>query len=106
MAERYHYDALTDTLAIETTYDPEETIAANAAQRASGRVMVGSKGQQMLHAASLPVEHVEALRNQGYNLLSADPDEVRRALLYIQTHEPVWMTVDGKPFASFKQRWV
>lgn len=103
--KEYIYDEATDTLGVRTHYDPEETIVSNAEQRATGRVMVGSKGQQMLHAASIPVEHVEALRNLGYNLLSADPDEVRRALLYIQTHEPVWLTVEGKPFASFRQRW-
>ena len=41
-----------------------------------------------------------------YNLLSPDPDEWKRALLYIQANEPVWMTVNGKPIASFRQRWV
>lgn len=50
--------------------------------------------------------HIVALKNLGYNLLSPDPDEWKRALLYIQANEPVWMTVNGKPIAQFRQRFV
>jgi hypothetical protein len=103
----YLYDDLTDTLGIKTTYDPSDVIEANAKTRAMGRKYLGTgAATRMLKVASLPVEHIEALHNMGYSLLSPDPDEVRRALLYIQQNEPVWMTVDGKPIASFKQKWV
>jgi hypothetical protein len=101
----YLYDELTDTLGIKTTYDPSDVIDANKAQRAEGRSFIGSKGQQMLHVARIDMDHIEALANMGYNLLSPDKDEVRRALLYIQQNEPVWMTVDGKPIAQRKQGW-
>lgn len=102
----YLYDESSDTLGIRTTYDPSAVIEANKAERAAGRTYIGSKGQQMVKVASIDLDHVEALKNLGYNILSSDPDEVRRALNYIQTNEPVWLTVDGKPFATFKQRWV
>ncbi|MEN9839251.1 MAG: hypothetical protein RL177_730 [Bacteroidota bacterium] len=46
------------------------------------------------------------MKNIGYNLLSPDADEVRRALLYIQSNEPLLLTVPGKPFASVRQKWV
>jgi hypothetical protein len=104
--EKIHYDEITDTLGIETIYDATATIEQNKAQKASGRVFFGSKGQQMLHVASIHPAHFTALRNKGYNLLSADPDESRRALLYIQANEPVWMTVEGKPVADFRQKWL
>lgn len=103
--QEYLYDELTDTLGIRTTYDPSAVIAQNAAERAAGRSYIGSKGQRMLKVATIDMDHVEALKNLGYNLLSADPDESRRALLYIQANEPVWMTVEGKPIATFKQKW-
>jgi hypothetical protein len=101
----YLYDEATNTFGIKTSYDPTEVIEANKAQKAQGRVMIGSKGQQMLHAMRIDIDHVEALINKGYNLLSPDPDEVRRALLYIQQNEQDWMVTDGKVIAQTKQRW-
>ena len=107
MPQEYLYDEHTNTLGIRTSYDPSAVIEQNAIERASGRQYLGShKETRMVKVASIDVDHIEALKNLGYNLLSPDPDEQRRALLYIQQHEPVWLTVDGKPFASFKQRWV
>lgn len=106
MPQEYLYDELTDTLAIKTTYDATDVIEQNKIERAAGRQYVGEhKATRMLKVASLPVEHIEALANMGYKLLSPDPEEVRRALRYIQSNEPVWMTVEGKPIASFKQKW-
>lgn len=106
MLQKSHLDEHSGKMVVQTFYDPEETIISNAEQRANGRTYVGSKGQQMLHVASIPIEHVQALINQGYNLLSADPAEVKRALLHIQANERVWMTVDGNPIAKVKQQWV
>ena len=104
--EKVHYIESEDTLVVETIYDPTDTIEANKIQRAEGREFFGSKGQQMLHAMSIPEEHVLALKRKGYDLLSADPAQARRALLYIQQNEQVWMTVDGKPFADRHQKWL
>jgi len=103
--EKIHYDELTDTLAIETIYDPTDTIEHNAALRASGPVYLGSKGQRMELAASIPLEHITALKNDGYDLMSADPDERRRALVYLQNNQPKFMATDKKMFARHRNSW-
>lgn len=106
MTTEYLYDELTNTLGIRTTYDPSAVIEANKEQRALGRQYLGvGKQTRLVHVARIDNDHIEALKNLGYDFHSPDPDERRRALLYIQNNEPVWMTVDGKPFASFKQKW-
>jgi hypothetical protein len=105
--KRYHYDQLTNELHEETIYDPTAVIEANKAIKNAGeRVMFGSKGQQMLKVASVDMDHIVALRNMGYDLLSPDPAEVKRALLYVQSMETDWMCVDGKPIAERKQVWL
>jgi hypothetical protein len=104
--ERLHYIEETDQLVTETIYDPTDVIEQNAAIRASGKpVVIGSKGQELVLAMSLPIEHVEALKNEGYNLLSHDKDEVRRALLYVQQNQHKFLTTDKKMIADRKQAW-
>ena len=49
---------------------------------------------------------VQRLHNLGYKLLSPDPDEVRRALLYVQQNEPHLMTVNKKAFAKKRTTWL
>ena len=46
------------------------------------------------------------LKNEGYNLLSPDPEEVKRALLHIQSNERYMLTVPGTPIAKKQQKWV
>lgn len=102
--KRYHH--IDGKLIEETVYDPSEVIEANKALRASGdRHTIGSKGQEMVLAARVDMDHVLALRNMGYDLLSPDPQEVKRALLYIQAEQNDFMTMDGKPFARTHQKW-
>ena len=105
--EKVHYLEPEDRLVIETIYDPSEVIEANKAQRNSGeRVTVGSKGQQLVHVARIDMDHLVALKNMGYHLLSPDPQEVKRALLYVQSMENDWMVVGGKPISEKKQVWL
>jgi hypothetical protein len=105
--QEFLYDEATDTLGIKTTYDPSALIDQNAAERAAGRQYLGvGKETRLVKIMSLDLGHIEALKNLGYDFFSPDPDERRRCLLYVQQNEPVWMTVDGKPIAQFKQRWV
>lgn len=104
--KRYHFDHVDEKLYEETIYDPTPVIEANKALRNAGeKVTFGSKGQQMVKVASVDMDHVLALRNMGYDLLSPDPQEVKRALLYIQACENDWMCVDGKPISERKQVW-
>lgn len=103
--EKLHYIEDTDTLVTETIYDPTDVIEENAAIRANGPVVVGKKGQQMVLAMRLPLEHVTALKNMGYNLLSPDPAESRRAMLYVQANQAQFLTTDKKMIAERKQVW-
>lgn len=95
-----------DKLVITTTYDPTDTIEANKEARALAPKHKISNGRVLVKVMDIDPDHIVALKNLGYNLLSPDPDEWKRALLYIQANEPVWLTVNGKPIASFRQRWI
>lgn len=104
--EKYEYVEVEDKLVVTTTYDPTETIEANKEARALAPKHKISNGKLLTKVMDIDADHIVALKNLGYNLLSPDPDEWKRALLYIQANEPVWLTVNGKPIASFRQRWV
>jgi hypothetical protein len=104
--EKMEYIDSEDKLVITTTYDPTETIEANKEARALAPKHHISNGKALVKVMDIEAEHIVALKNMGYNLLSPDPDEWKRALLYIQANEPVWMTVNGRPIASFRQRWI
>jgi hypothetical protein len=104
--EKLEYIDSEDKLVITTTYDPSETIDANKEARALAPKHHISNGKLLTKVMDIDADHITALKNLGYNLLSPDPDEWKRALLYIQSNEPVWMTVNGKPIASFRQRWI
>ena len=93
-------------LVVKTTYDPTATIEANKEARALAPKHRVSNGKLLTKVMDIDEGHIVALKNLGYNLLSPDPDEWKRALLYIQANEPVWMTVNGKPIAQFRQRFV
>ena len=93
-------------LVVKTTYDPTATIEANKEARAIAPKHRVSNGKLLTKVMEIDEGHIVALKNLGYNLLSPDPDEWKRALLYIQANEPVWMTVNGKPIAQFRQRFV
>lgn len=106
--EKMHYLENEDKLVIENIYDPTAVLEQNAAERADrpehGKYRTDSK-IGLVKVASLPEEHIIALKNKGYNLLSPDPQEVRRALVYIQQHEPHWLTVNGTPFSMHRPKW-
>jgi cytochrome b involved in lipid metabolism len=103
--EKYDYIESEDRLVVTTTYDPTATIEANKEARALAPKHKISNGKLLTKVMDIDADHITALKNIGYNLLSPDPEEWKRALLYIQSHEPVWLTVNGKPIASFRQRW-
>jgi len=107
MKESYSYDDLTDTLTVKKTYDAEPVIKQNAEERAgiNKKAIQKYKGD-FVKCASLDQGDVERLYRMGYNILSPDQDEVRRALVYLQSNEPHLMTVHGKPFSRQKVKWV
>lgn len=103
--ERKSFDQLSGKMVVQTTYDPTETLEANKEARALAPKHKISNGKLLTKVMDIHPDHIQALRNVGYDLYSPDPDEWKRALLYIQNNEPYWLTVNGKPFAAFRQKW-
>lgn len=98
------YDEASDKVLIKHSYDPSDVLAQNQILRNSTRETGRYKGN-MCHVGSIHEGDIIRLQNMGYNLLSANPDETRRALCYIQTNEPHLLTVPGKPFARVRPVW-
>ena len=98
------YDEMEDRLVIRTRYDNEAVLAANREDRNNAPETGRYKGD-LVHVGRIAEGDVVRLRNMGYNLLTADLDELRRALLYIQAEEPWLLTKPGKPIAKRKQVW-
>jgi len=98
------YDQLEDKVINRVTYDNTAILEQNAIDRANRQGSDKYKGT-LVHAARVDIGDIERLKNLGYDLLSPNPDEVRRTLLYIQSNEQKFLTVDGKPFARHKVKW-
>lgn len=104
--EKYSYLEAEDKLVVETIYDAEPAILEAEAARQQGKVQVGSKGQGLVLAAVIPLEHITALKNEtGLDLLSPDPEMYRKALVYIQQNQQKFMATDKKVFSTVKPKW-
>jgi len=107
ITETSYYDELEDKLVIKSSYDAQPVIDQNTAIKnsLSSKAIQKYKGD-MVHAASFHKGDVDRLHKMGYKILSPDPEEVRRALMYVQEHEPHLMVVHGKPFSKQRVKWV
>lgn len=104
--ERSTYIEAEDKLVVETIYDAEPAILEAEAARQQGKVQVGSKGQELVLACVIPLEHITALKNAtGLDLLSPDPEMYRKALVYIQQNQQKFMATDKKVFSTVKPKW-
>ena len=105
LKETSFYDEATDTLTVKTTYDNSAVIADNILtknlQPETGRY----KGNFLVKVGEIHLGDIVRLKNMGYNLLSPDPDEVKRALLYIQSEEKAHLSMPGTPISKRKQAW-
>lgn len=108
LAEKRTYIPELDRTVVETIYDAEPAIIEAKEARDAGGHFLGSKGQQMLKACVIPLEHILRVKEEsGYDLLSPDPEQWRKALLYIQQNHPVFMATDKKVFTGKEaQKWV
>lgn len=104
LVERIHSDEVDDKIILETTYDPTPVIEENKVLRNQGRISFGSKNQPMVLAARVTEGDIVRLRNLGYNILSADPAESHRALLYLRDHEQDFV-IDRSVIADRKVIW-
>ena len=105
--QTYHYDEMEDRLTVSSSYDAQPVIDSNLRIKnsTSSKSIQKYKGD-FVHASRLHKGDVERLKNMGYNLLSPNPDEVNRALVYIQENEPHLMLIHGKPFTRQRVKWV
>lgn len=104
LVTRSTFDDLTGRMIQRTTYDNSAVLEANR-QAQNDAPTWGRYAGTMAHVGRVHMGDIVRLRNEGYDLLSADPEEVRRALLYIQSEESHLLTVPGKPFAKQRVKW-
>lgn len=105
LVERLHYDENEQKMIVQTTYDNSAVIEANK-QAQNATPEFGKYKGNLVHAARLHMGDIVRLKNLGYDVLSSDPAEVRRALCYIQSNEQYLLTITGKPFAKVRNKWV
>lgn len=103
LIETSHYDVDSDTLTVKTSYDNRQVLANNLMERNAAPETGRYKGN-LVKVATIHLGDVQRLKNIGYNILSPDPDEVKRALLYLQAEEKQLMTMPGKPIGT-KRAW-
>jgi hypothetical protein len=103
LAEERSYIPELDRLVVKTIYDAEPAMLEAEEARQRGGVTIGSKGQQLLKACVIPLEHIMRVKEEsGYDLLSPDPDQWRLALAYIQQNHERFMATDKKVFTGRK----
>lgn len=112
LIEREIYDPTAERMIVVTSQDIAPYLRANAEVRASRPEGFGKYRGDLVHVGNIPTAEIERMRNgqcctdgKRYNLLSADKEEVRRALLHIQTAHKELLTVNGKPFARSRPQW-
>lgn len=105
LIETSMYDAEKDALVVKTTYDNSELMRANMEERNTSDTFGRYKGN-FVKIGSIHMGDVIRLKNEGFNLLSPDPEEVKRALLHIQSNEKHLLTVNGTPIAKKRLVWV
>lgn len=99
------YNDEKDELIVKTSFDNSAVLESNLRDRNSFPETGGYKGN-FVKVASIDEGDIIRLKNEGFNILSPDPDEVKRALLHIQTNERHLLTVTGTPIAKKKTTWV
>ena len=104
LIETSHYDEATDSLVVKTSYDSSQVMADNIMTK-NLQPETGRYKGNLVKVATVHLGDVVRLKNLGYNILSPDPDEVKRALLYIQSEEKAHMVMPGTPIAKRKQSW-
>jgi hypothetical protein len=81
-----------ERLVTETSYDAAPALERAEMIRQLGGSEIGSKGQQLIHVACVNEGDIVRLKNLGYNLLSSDPAESHRALLYLRDNNADFVT--------------
>ncbi len=105
--ETIKYDEVEDSLTVSVNYDAEPVLDSNKRIKSSlNSKAIKKYDGTLVHAARFHEGDVVRLKNLGYNLLSPDQSEVRRALVYVQENEPHLLLVHGKPFTKQRIKWM
>ncbi|MBK7281395.1 hypothetical protein [Candidatus Aalborgicola defluviihabitans] len=104
LVETRHYDEASDSLVVKTSYDSRAVLADNILTK-NLQPETGRYKGNLVKVATIHLGDVVRLKNLGYNILSPDPDEVKRALLYIQSEEKAHMVMPGTPIGKKRQSW-
>lgn len=99
------YNEEKDAIVTQVQYDNSAVIASNIEAQKQAPETGRYKGN-LAHVGRIHMGDIVRLKSQGYDLLSNDPEEVKRALLHIQSEERYLLTVPGTPIARKKQQWV
>ena len=99
------YNEENDSFITAVKYDNGAVLHANLEAQKKAPETGRYKGN-FAHVGSIHMGDVVRLKTLGYDLLSSDPDEAKRALLYIQSNERHLLTVPGTPIAKKKTQWV
>ena len=81
LIETSHYDEANDALVVKTSYDSSQVMADNIMTK-NMQPETGRYKGNLVKVATIHLGDVVRLKNLGYNILSHDPDEVKRALLF------------------------
>lgn len=103
--ETSEFDADTGLMHVSKTYDVTDVLEDNKQARLDCPETMKYKGKDFAHVMRIDGDDVSRLIQLGYNLLSHDPDEAKRALLYLQNEEKFHLRVTGKPIAKKTQLW-
>jgi len=107
--ESKHFNQKTGVMTSKVTYDNSDVLASNkeARDNESKRNKFRHQGNSgLVHVGKIHLGDIARLKTLGYDLMSPDPAEQRKALLYIQAQEPFLLKTTAKPFAKKKQTWV
>lgn len=102
--EETFYDEPSDSLVVKTSYDSSAVIADNIMAK-NLQPETGRYKGNLVKIGSIHLGDVVRLKNLGYNILSPDPDEVKRALLHIQAEEKAHLSMPGTPISKRKAKW-
>ena len=99
-------DDMEDKVHVKYEYDAEPVLDSNKAERNEfTNYKTAPKLAGMVKVATLHPGDIQRLAALGYDITSPDPEEFKRALLFIQAEQKNLLTVNGKPFSKKKTAW-
>ena len=112
LKEKITYSENDDKLIVQYSQDLQPYRDENKRLKADCKEHGAYMGQNLVHACKVPEILIIQMRNGTccpdgikYDMLAADPEEARRALLHIQSYHNDAIIIRGKPFAKKRAVW-